>query len=958
MIRLPFKNCFPGRAQALIVGVLSPWFLLGSVAMIAQDAGAAGQPPSKASEPLFARDNLIAWCIVPFDSKKRGPEERAAMLQRLGFKHFAYDWRAEHIPSFDAEVEALKRHGVALDAFWVAPGELNRESRIILDLLRRHAIKAQLWVLLDLGGDRVRGAEQERRIATAVAKLQPLAAESAKVGCTLALYNHGGWFGEPENQIAIIERLMAAGVQNVGMVYNLHHGHDHLSRFPALLRTMKPYLMALNLNGMDDGGDKVGRKILPLGQGEHDLELLRIIRDSGYHGPIGILGHTDDDAEARLHDNLDGLDWLLPQLDGKAPGPPPKPRTPVAPRPARKVEVPSKEANEAATLVAAARKEGDSRRGAEVFLDARFSCSSCHKIGSQGGIVGPDLTTAGACLSPEEIAESVLWPRRKIKDGYEAIALATDNGKVIQGYPQEQNPIEIVITEATTGVKQRISRATIEEIRQVGTLMPEGIAATMSPRERRDLVRFLIELGKPGDMSSALVRQHPHAAATFPFDRAPLDPERWPNWQQPVNRERIYDFYAKEAEYFRKQSPVPLLLPTYPGLDGGSHGHWGNQNEESWADARWNNTALGSVLCGVFRGAGVTVPKGICLRLGDHGELCACFNPETLSYKALWRGGFVKFSATRHGFMDGLILNGTPLPRPQGTKPAKPFVYHGFYRQGPRVIFSYQIGDEEMLDSAWVEDGKFTRRVVAASDPALAKLTRGGPAQWPEVMTTRGTLGRTGPYAVDTITPPFENPWKALLFFGDHDFLPDGSAMLCTMEGDVWHVEGLDATLAQVRWRRFASGLHQALGLVVVDGLVHVLGRDQITRLHDLNGDGEADYYECVSNAYTTSPAGHDFICGLQRDAAGNFYTVSGKQGLLRIPPGGSKVEVVATGFRNPDGLGLSSSGVLTVPNSEGEWVPASMINEVPRGRPLRLRRSAGRPSARSAAGLPAARAG
>ena len=197
------------------------------------------------------------------------------------------------------------------------------------------------------------------------------------------------------------------------------------------------------------------------------------------------------------------------------------------------------------------------------------------------------------------------------------------------------------------------------------------------------------------------------------------------------------------------------------------------------------------------------------------------------------------------------------------------------------------------------------------------------------MLTTRGTLGQTSPYAIDTIEPPFENPWKALLFFGDHDFLPDGSAMLCTMQGDVWHVEGLDATLGQVRWRRFASGLHQALGLVVVDGLVHVLGRDQITRLHDLNGDGEADYYECLSNAYETSPAGHDFICGLQRDAAGNFYTVSGKQGLLRIAPDGKAVEVVATGFRNPDGLGLSSSGVLTVPNSEGEWVPASMICEV-----------------------------
>ena len=57
-----------------------------------------------AAKSLFARDNLIAWCIVPFDSKKRGPEDRAAMLQKLGFKHFAYDWRAEHVPTFDAEI--------------------------------------------------------------------------------------------------------------------------------------------------------------------------------------------------------------------------------------------------------------------------------------------------------------------------------------------------------------------------------------------------------------------------------------------------------------------------------------------------------------------------------------------------------------------------------------------------------------------------------------------------------------------------------------------------------------------------------------------------------------------------------------------------------------------------------------------------------------------------------------
>ena len=73
-----------------------------------------------------------------------------------------------------------------------------------------------------------------------------------------------------------------------------------------------------------------------------------------------------------------------------------------------------------------------------------------------------------------------------------------------------------------------------------------------------------------------------------------------------------------------------------------------------------------------------------------------------------------------------------------------------------------------------------------------------------------------------------------------------------------------------------------------------------------------------------------------------------------KISPDGKTVEVVATGFRNPDGLGLSSGGVLTVPNSEGEWVPASMVCEVKPGGPLRLSRTEERPASRPAPRLPA----
>ena len=112
---------------------------------------------------------------------------------------------------------------------------------------------------------------------------------------------------------------------HVGIVYNLHHGHGHIRDFDNSLVAMKPFLLCLNLNGMASEGK--GPKILPLGAGEHDVKLLKSIRDSGYTGPIGIIGHTDDDVEQRLQDNLDGLDWILPQLDGQPAGAAPKYRT-------------------------------------------------------------------------------------------------------------------------------------------------------------------------------------------------------------------------------------------------------------------------------------------------------------------------------------------------------------------------------------------------------------------------------------------------------------------------------------------------------------------------------------------------------------------------------------------------------------------------------------------------------
>lgn len=294
--------------------------LLGAIALgIPHNASAASLPATG----LFSQTNLVAWCIVPFDAKKRGPEERAAMLEKLGVNRLAYDYRAEHIPTFDAEIEALKKHGIELTAWWF-PTSLNEEGKYILAVLKRHGEHPQLWVTG--GGEPTKTPEeQSARVEAEARRIGEIATAAKAIGSKVGLYNHGSWFGEPENQIAIIDRLKNDGITNVGMVYNLHHGHDQLGRFPALLAKMKPHLLVLNINGMTPGGDSAGLKILPLAQGTLDLELLTTILVSGWKGPIGILNHTDEDAEARLRDNLEGLGWLTVQFDGKSPGPKPVP---------------------------------------------------------------------------------------------------------------------------------------------------------------------------------------------------------------------------------------------------------------------------------------------------------------------------------------------------------------------------------------------------------------------------------------------------------------------------------------------------------------------------------------------------------------------------------------------------------------------------------------------------------
>jgi glucose/arabinose dehydrogenase len=264
------------------------------------------------------------------------------------------------------------------------------------------------------------------------------------------------------------------------------------------------------------------------------------------------------------------------------------------------------------------------------------------------------------------------------------------------------------------------------------------------------------------------------------------------------------------------------------------------------------------------------------------------------------------------------------------------------------AVFKLVIGNADPAKAA---------ALVAAAAPAAdpEPLTRGGAPRWPTPVETVGALGdapgQAAPdaaYVVDTITAPYENPYHCQMRFGGFDFFADGRAAISTWNGDVWIVSGIDAGLGKLSWKRFAAGLHHPLGLKVVDDTVYALCRDGLFRVRDLDHDGEADFYECFNNDVHTTSAFHEFAFDLWTDAKGDFYfakagpvkkggrgfeTIADHHGcLLKISKDGSKLEVVATGFRAPNGISVGPHGELTSGDNEGTWTPTSRINLIEPG--------------------------
>jgi cytochrome c551/c552 len=239
------------------------------------------------------------------------------------------------------------------------------------------------------------------------------------------------------------------------------------------------------------------------------------------------------------------------------------------------------------------------------------------------------------------------------------------------------------------------------------------------------------------------------------------------------------------------------------------------------------------------------------------------------------------------------------------------------------------------VDSSFTVNGPIDSMKREGGKEAFAKVGFGG------IETTQGVVsGSKEAYVVDKIALPVPNRWKRNVRLADVDFLDaEGNAVGVTFDGDVWMISGLQEDLEKVTWRRFASGLHEPMSVVVKDGAPFVYDRSGIWKLVDLNGDGECDRYEMFCNLFAQTAETREFPNSMKlgRDGAlfiskgGQEGTTRGKHNgtVIKVAADGKSFEVVGHGLRQPF-IGVNPvTGLVTASDQQGNWVPSTPIQVI-----------------------------
>jgi len=257
--------------------------------------------------------DVYAWCIVPFDKMQRNPSQRIQMLKKMGINKYAYDWRANDLNSMEEELKLAKSKDVNvfavwlwIDANWDSFENLSKSNRQMLGILKEIQYQGELWV--SFNSNFFDGLSDDQALVKGVTMIRYLCNLVDHLEVKVALYNHGDWFGNPINQLKIIKKLTS---YEIGMVYNFHHAHHQIDEFSSFIPKILPYLWHVNVSGLK----REVPKILPLGNGDYEKEMITILIEKGYDNDFGILGHVEDeDVEVVLNKNKEGFKLLLESI--------------------------------------------------------------------------------------------------------------------------------------------------------------------------------------------------------------------------------------------------------------------------------------------------------------------------------------------------------------------------------------------------------------------------------------------------------------------------------------------------------------------------------------------------------------------------------------------------------------------------------------------------------------------
>ena len=143
----------------------------------------------------------------------------------------------------------------------------------------------------------------------------------------------------------------------------------------------------------------------------------------------------------------------------------------------------------------AVRQNGDAVEGQRLFNDLNgLACISCHRVGNAGTSIGPDLSSAGSQFSRHELSESILFPSKAVREGYQAVEIETKDGESVSGLSKGETATEVLLL-ARTGLVQRIPKDSIASRQNSAfSLMPEGLQAALTLEQFAGLISYLESL--------------------------------------------------------------------------------------------------------------------------------------------------------------------------------------------------------------------------------------------------------------------------------------------------------------------------------------------------------------------------------------------------------------------------------------------------------------------------------